>query len=60
MNYHYNRAKHIDGFADQIYPCPQIFLAGGGGHILVTILPPLVGGTRDDTSDREEMDVCRQ
>jgi len=48
----------IDGFADQIYPHPQIFLARGEGHILVAIFPPLVGGEHNDTS--EEMDTWRQ
>ena len=60
MNNHYHTPKLIDGFADQIYPYPQIFLARGEGHILVAILPPLVGGMRDDTLDREEMDAWRQ
>ena len=50
----------IDGFADQIYPHPQIFLARGEDHILVAIFPPLVAGERNDTSDRKEMDAWRQ
>jgi hypothetical protein len=56
---HYNRPEPIDGFADQLYPHPQIFLARGEGHILVAIFPPLVAGERNDTSDRKEMDAWR-